>query len=115
MFAGATTKKAKIKALNGAEIEYRELTMNEIDEFNEKLIKEYDSDGKPVFDYNQANEIKYVKVAAALIKPEMTIDDLKELSSKALPAITEINALIDGTDTEEVDDEGNEPSPKKKK
>jgi len=97
-FAGVKEKKAKIKALDGAEVTYRELTMVESDGFNRRMVKEYDSDGKPVFDFNAATEIKYEKVALALIDPKVTVDELKAMSSDAATAIVEIMNLIDDTD-----------------
>ena len=90
-------KKAHIKSLD-AEITYRPLTMVEADTFNSRLIKDYDDEGKVSFDYDEATEIKYEKVALCLIEPKMTVEDLKALGGGALEAITEINNLIDGVE-----------------
>jgi len=107
-FANHEIKTAKIKALDGAEIKYRELTMAEGDAFSKRLIKGYGEDGQsPEIDYNAANEIKYEKAAMILVDPAMSVDDLKALSVQAIEAINEINALVDPDTKEEKDEEGN--------
>ncbi|RLA73552.1 MAG: hypothetical protein DRG30_06140 [Epsilonproteobacteria bacterium] len=100
----ADKKIAKIKALGGAEIVYRDLTMQENDAFSKRLVKSY-SDGKPEIDFDAASEIKYEKSAMILIDPEMTVEELKALPASAVSAINEINALLD-VPTED-DEEGN--------
>lgn len=100
-----TQKKATIKALNNAEIEYRELTMEEDDAFQQSVVKGIGDDGKPDLDMKKYLELKYHKVAAGLINPKMTVGDLKKLSKKADDAINEILVLITGND--KIDAEGN--------
>ena len=107
-FANHEVKTATIKALDNAEIQYRELTMAEVDTFSKRLIKGYGEDGKtPEIDFDEANEIKYEKVAMILIQPKMTVEELKALPASAVEAINEINALVDGEDAEGVDEKGN--------
>ena len=81
--------------------------MAETDAFNKRIVKGYDENGNPDMDIKAANEIKYEKVAMALIEPKMTVGDLKKLPASALKAITEINILISGEQEELTDEEGN--------
>ncbi len=107
-FALFTTepKKAKIEALDGAEITYRELTMLENDSFSKRLVKGYGDDGvTPEIDFEEATLIKYEKASAMLIEPAMTVEELQELASSALGAINEIIALGESKDM--LDKEGN--------
>ena len=99
-------KTAKIEALNGAEITYRELTMGESDAFNKRLLKDYDGKGDPTIDLAEATKINYEKIVKAVIEPVLTIEYLESLGSSASKATTEIIKLIDGRD-EGVDEEGN--------
>lgn len=92
IFANNEVKTAKIKALGGAEIKYRELTMAENDAFTKRIIKEFNGD-TPDIDLEAANEVKYEKVAAMLIEPKMSVEELKQLSIGAADAINEIAAL----------------------
>lgn len=100
------TKKAVIKALNGAEIEYRELTMDEEDNFQASVVKGLDENGKPQLDMDRFREVKYEKVAAGLVNPVMTVKELKALSKSAGAAIAEILKLVSVNDEVE-EDEGN--------
>jgi len=103
------TQKANIKALNGAEIEYRELTLSENDAFTKRMIKdEMGEDGKPQFDIDEASAIKYEKVSAMLVKPEMSVEELKALPASAGAVIEEILGLVGEGD--ETDEEGNSDS-----
>jgi len=91
-FANHTVKTAKIEALDGAEIKYRDLTMAEGDEFSKRLIKGYGEDGQtPEIDYNAANEIKYEKAALILIDPPKTVEELKEIYAGRVDVI-KVNA-----------------------
>lgn len=100
-------KKAKIEALNGAEITYRELTMGESDAFNKRLLKDYDGKGDPTIDLAEATKINYEKIVKAVISPELTVEYLESLGNSASKATTEIIKLIDGTKDDGVDEEGN--------
>lgn len=100
------TKTAIIEALNGAEIEYRELTMEEEDRFQASVVKGIDENGKPQLDMDRFREVKYEKVAAGLINPAMTVDELKALSKGAGAAISEILKLV-SVNEEAEEDEGN--------
>jgi hypothetical protein len=105
-FANHEVKTAKIKALDGAEIKYRELTMAETDAFTARIVKKYATDNADAeIDFNAAAEIKYEKVALMLIEPKMTVEELKALPASATAAITEINSLVEDDDM--VDNEGN--------
>lgn len=89
------TKKVKIKALDNAEIEIRELTVAEGNDFYQRLVKGVKEDGSADIDFNSMMEIRLEKVALALVEPKMTVDELKALSSKANEALTEISDAID--------------------
>ena len=101
----APTKVANIEALDGAEVEYRELTMAEDDRFQKMMIKNIDNDGNPVINTDKYLDVKYEKVATALVNPKMTVAELKALPKSASGAISEILALINGGD-EGDEDEG---------
>ena len=106
-FKALTPITSKIEALDGAEITYRKLTMKESDDFSERIVKGYDSDGKPELNMDQLSDITYEKIALCMIEPKMTVEELKELSVDAAPAITEIAKLIEKK-KQDVDDEGNQ-------
>ena len=102
------TKKAKIKALGGAEIEYRELTLGEEDVILESTLKGYDKDGKPITDIKGAMEVKFKKASYMLVNPKMTVNELKALNgSQARDAIQEIISLVED---DGFDEEGNSKS-----
>jgi hypothetical protein len=109
MFANNEVKTAKIKALNGAEIKYRELTLRENDEFNTRMVKDFDaSTGEnPIIDIEEATAIKYEKVALMLIEPKMTADQLHDLPASASGAIDEILDLQKSGEEDLLDTEGN--------
>jgi len=106
-FANNEVKTAKIEALDGAEIKYRDLTMSENDAFTNRLIKGVDKQGEAEIDYAEANEIKYEKAAMILVEPKMTVEELKALPASAAEAINEINALIDAQKDDVATPEGN--------
>ena len=100
------TQKAFIKALD-AEITYRDLTMAEKDDFNMRMMKDSVGGAEPELDFEALSEMKYEKASAILVQPKMSVDELKALSSNALPAIAEINSLVSDTEDEPtVDEEG---------
>ena len=106
-FTEHTTLTATIKAL-GADIKYRELTMDEADQFNIRLMGEERGIGQErSFNMKDATEIAYEKIALCLIEPAMSIDDLKALPASASAAINEISKLIEGQVDEMSDKEGN--------
>jgi len=102
------TKTAKIEALNGEEITYRELTLLEVDTLNLALMsdKGVDANGQPTIDYAKASRIKYEKVALMVMKPKVTVEELYALPNNMRGAIDEILALV-GEDGDVVDSEGN--------
>ena len=105
-FAGATEKEAELttEPLKGQKIKYRELTMIENDDFTKKLVKGYDSDGKPELNMEGMTESKYEKAALCLIDPKVTIEELKGFDSSFSAVLGEINNLIEGKDAEEEDE-----------
>lgn len=106
-FQGHEPKKAKIEALDGAEVTYRTLTMSESDAFQKRTVKEFDADGKPTFDFDALSLIRYEKVSLGLIDPAMTVEQLQDLDATATKAIVEIEGLISGLKDEDlVDEEG---------
>ena len=108
VFANNEVKTAKIEALNGAEIQYRELTMAENDAFTKRLIKNYGKgDGQEAeIDFEAASEIKYEKAALIIMGPTTyTVDQFKAMGVGATAAINEINSLLDDADSDEVDSE----------
>jgi len=110
IFMGVEEKTAKIEALGGATIKYRELTLAESDNFTKRIIKKYSTDTKDAeIDYDAASEIKYEKVATVLIEPKMTVEELKSMhGAKAGEAITEILKLIEPDNDEGDDEKGND-------
>ena len=78
----------------GQSVKLRKLTLKEQWEFQQRMIKSVH--GKDVeINYEEATKIRYEKIAAALVEPEMTAEDLMALSVEAEPAINEIYALVD--------------------
>lgn len=88
-------KKVKIKALDNAEISIREQSVSEVNDFYKKVVKNVDKSGKPEVDINAMMDVRLEKVAACMVEPKMTVDELKALSSKANDAINEIAEEID--------------------
>ena len=87
--------KHKIKALDGAEVTLRELTLKEVKEIANGMIKGTDADGNPDIDYEKANQSQMKKVSMALVDPKMTIADLEKLGRGAKAALDEIFAIVD--------------------
>jgi len=106
-FKGLASHTAKIKALNDYEITFRKLTRAEADQFNDKIIKEYDENGKPIIDMKAISEIVYEKISLCLIEPKMSIDELKSLEADSDSAMGEIVKLLE-KQPEKVDKEGNQ-------
>ena len=106
-FKGLAAHKAKIEALDGFEITYRKLTRAEADAFNDKIVKEYDKDGKPVIDMEAITAVVYEKIALCLIDPVMTVEDLQSLEADSDSAMGEIVKLLE-KQPEKVDDKGNQ-------
>ena len=104
-------KKAKIKALGGAEITYRELSVKESDAFNLRMIsKDYkpsDDGSVPSVNIEEAMAIKYEKVSAMLIDPKMSPEDWNNVDGGARDAIDEILDLVNDAEDEALDEEGN--------
>lgn len=94
------TKKVKIEALDNAEIEIQEMTVAESTDFFKRVVSGYDEDGKAELNYNEIADIKIEKVAASMVSPKMTVDELKNLSQTASEAIDEIATAIDSFEVE---------------
>jgi len=107
IFNATEEKTAFIEALN-ADIKYRLLTMNEADNFNKRLLKDYKGVGEPTVDLSEASAISYEKIALCLIDPKMTVADLKALPTSASKAIGQISKVIEGSTDDEDKSEGND-------
>lgn len=94
------TKKVKIKALDNAEVTIQELTVAQSTDFYKRVVNGFDESGKADINYNELADIKLEKVAAGMIDPFMSIEELKGLSSQASGAIDEIAEAIDKFETE---------------
>ncbi len=101
-------KKAVIKALDNAEITYRELTLHESDNLTIGLMdmNKLDAQGQPTVDVVKASRMKYEKVAMMVVEPAVTVEELYALPASKRGAIDEILALA-GDEDEAVDTEGN--------
>ena len=94
------TKKVKIKALDNAEITVQELSVAQSTDFYKRVIKGFDEEGKAELNYNELADIKLEKVAAGMIEPYMSLDELRGLANGANKAIDEISEAIDGFEAE---------------
>ncbi len=98
------TRTIKVKALGGAEVKVRPLTLEESIAFQREMVKGVGPDGKPILNADKIYDVRLERVAAVLVEPKMTIDDLKKLSAEAMDAIVEIDDAIREKGT---DDSGN--------
>ena len=97
------TKKVKVKALDNAEVELRELTVAESNELFKELFNE---EGK--FDSSKSLSVRLKKISMSMTKPSMTVEELEALGAKANLAINEISDEIDKFEKPEgLDEEGN--------
>lgn len=101
MYAKKETYTAAIKALGGAEIEYRKPTMSENDKFRKMMVSGVDDHGRPIMDADKFYDVKYAKVSAMLVNPKKTVAELQALSGDASEAINEIIALAGDEDEAE--------------
>ena len=92
------TKKVKIKSLDDAQVEIREITISEANEFVGKITKDGVEDF--VVDQQKYREAKLDIISSCVIKPEITVEELKELSSGATEAIEELYQAINGLSEE---------------
>ena len=99
-------RKVHLKSID-ADVVLRNFTSEENDEFAKYAIKSMDADGNPEVDLSKSMELKYMKVSAALVEPELTVDDLKGMYG-AKDFITEVLKELGEADPEKVDEEGNE-------
>jgi hypothetical protein len=88
------TKKVKIKALENAEVTIQELSVAQSTDFNKRVVKGFDEEGKAELNYNELADIKLERVAAGMIEPYMSLEEIKGLSDGANKAIDEINEAI---------------------
>ena len=94
------TKKVKIKALENAEVTIQELSVAQSTDFYKRVIKGFDEEGKAELNYNELADIKLEKVAAGMIEPYMSLEELKGLANSANKAIDEISEAIDNFEAE---------------
>lgn len=98
------TTKHHIAALN-AEIELKQLTLAESSVIDNILYSEgFDKDGKPKLTMEAINKAKLQRVAMALVKPKMSVEELLALPSEASEAINEIADILN---PQKQDEEGN--------
>lgn len=101
-------KEYKIESL-GASVILRQLTVGEIDEATSKMVKSVDGEGNPIMDFDQVSGLKLYKVSQALVKPKMSVEELKRLSKDASVVIDEILNIVDPLPDVE---KGNSPTEK---
>lgn len=89
------TKKVKIKSLGNKEVTISEMTVAQSNEFYSKVVTGYKEDGTPIIEYTAVPEVNLEKVATCMVEPKMTVEELKQLSSEASKAISEISDAID--------------------
>ena len=94
------TNKVKIKALDNAEVIIQELSVAQSTDFYKRVIKGFDEEGKAELNYNELADIKLEKVAAGMIEPYMSLEELKGLANSANKAIDEISEAIDNFEAE---------------
>jgi hypothetical protein len=94
------TKKVKIKALDNAEVTVQELSVAQSTDFYKRVVKGFNEEGKAELNYNELADIKLEKVAAGMIEPYMSLDELKGLANGANKAIDEISEAIDNFEAE---------------
>ena len=109
----ATETKHKIEALDGAEVTLKELTLKEVKEIANEMIKGMDADGNPIIDFEKANSSQMKKVSMALIEPKMSVADLEGLGRGAKAAIDEIFAIVDPDTAKAIKDAAGKRSSKK--
>jgi len=101
------TKKVKLESLDGYEAEIKPLSKSQSDAFNKRIIKGYSKDGSPELNMGESWKISLEKVAAVLVDPAITVEQLITFDSGKVDAlIKEIGEIIGETD-ETIDDEGN--------
>lgn len=88
-------KTIKVAALDDAEVTIRQLTVNESNEFYQRIVSGFAKDGSAEINYNAIGSVRIDKVAAAMTDPKMSVKELKALSAKAAEAINEISDAID--------------------
>ncbi len=98
-----TETKHHIVALN-AEVTLKTLSLNESMRVDAILYKEGFDDGKPNITMEAIQEAKLLRVSLALVKPKMSVKELKALPKDAMKAIDEIADLLNPAAVEE---EGN--------
>ena len=90
-----------------ADVVIRNFTAEENDDFTKFMIKGLDKKGDPIVDLEKSMQIKYKKIAAALVDPKVSEKDIQGMHG-AKDFIEEIIGHIDGKDPEKFDEEGNE-------
>ncbi len=100
-------KTAHIESIN-ATVQYKELTLKELDALNKSMVKGYDPvTNEPDLDMDAALMLKYKKVEMMLVEPTITVEELQEFTGDGQKFIKEMLALLAKVDNELVDEEGN--------
>ena len=89
------TRTVYIKSL-GQDVTIRPLTKAESDDFQRRLVKNYNADGTVELNLEEINEINLEKVAMCVVDPKITVKQLKEYADSVNDAIAEILEYIDG-------------------
>lgn len=87
------TETIVVKSLGNAEVTVRQLSQGEGSEISKGVFEGLDAKGEPVINVEKAIEAKFERVAAMLVEPAMTVDELKGLTSDVMPVIDEILTL----------------------
>lgn len=97
-----STRKIKVEALDGAEVEIRDLTVKESADLFKMLLND-----KGEFTSKNSLDIRTLKVSMCMVQPKMSVDELSALGAKANKAIAEISDAIDSQGEDGLDEEGN--------
>jgi len=89
-----TPEQYEIKALGGATVTIRKLTLSESQRFNSQIVKNIDANGKPEMDFAKIQEMKLQKISLAMTEPKMTEAQLGALSTDAKEVIDELYNII---------------------
>jgi len=94
-----------IKALNGAKITLKNLSLQESTRVDTIMYtKGFKDDGTPILSMEDITAAKLLRLSLALVEPTMSVKDLESLSIQSMEAINEITDIINPPRV----DEGNE-------
>lgn len=84
-----------------ADVKIRDFSVEERKKIISEMIKSpISKDGDTQINYADALEAKLLAVSMALVEPKLTVNDLRQLSEKAMDGINEIYDAIEGKDEE---------------